>query len=234
MTALNPLHTIGDQIAEPLRLHRGASRAAARAEALRLLERVRLPQASAAARRLPASALRRPAPARDDRDRAGLRPDAADRRRADDRARRDDPGRDPRPDRRTGRRERHGAAADQPRPRRDGAHGRAAAGDVRRHAWSSRGRPPACSSASRIRTRAGCSARGRASAARAAPGWRRSPAACPELVDMPAGCPFADRCAWVTVACRAAPPPPVAVAPGHQARCIRLADIGVIAATETA
>ncbi len=45
MTALNPLHTIGDQIAEPLRLHRGLSRGAARAEALRLLERVHLPQA---------------------------------------------------------------------------------------------------------------------------------------------------------------------------------------------
>jgi len=43
MTALNPLHTIGEQIAEPLRLHRGLSRAAARAEALRLLERVQMP-----------------------------------------------------------------------------------------------------------------------------------------------------------------------------------------------
>jgi peptide/nickel transport system ATP-binding protein len=46
MTALNPLHTVGRQIAEPLRLHRGLSAAAARAEALRLLERVRLPQAA--------------------------------------------------------------------------------------------------------------------------------------------------------------------------------------------
>ena len=45
MTALNPLHTIGAQIAEPLRLHRGLTRTAARAEALRLLDRVRLPQA---------------------------------------------------------------------------------------------------------------------------------------------------------------------------------------------
>jgi peptide/nickel transport system ATP-binding protein len=46
MTALNPLHTVGDQVAEPLRVHRGLSRTAARAEALRLLERVRLPQAA--------------------------------------------------------------------------------------------------------------------------------------------------------------------------------------------
>ena len=45
MTALNPLHTIGRQIAEPLRLHQGLSAAAARAEALRLLQRVQLPQA---------------------------------------------------------------------------------------------------------------------------------------------------------------------------------------------
>ena len=46
MTALNPLHRIGRQIAEPLRLHRGLSERAARAEALRLLERVQLPQAA--------------------------------------------------------------------------------------------------------------------------------------------------------------------------------------------
>ena len=45
MTALNPLHTVGAQVAEPLRLHRGLDRSAARAEALRLLDRVRLPDA---------------------------------------------------------------------------------------------------------------------------------------------------------------------------------------------
>jgi peptide/nickel transport system ATP-binding protein len=45
MTALNPLHPVGRQIAESLRLHKGLPRAAARAEALRLLERVQLPQA---------------------------------------------------------------------------------------------------------------------------------------------------------------------------------------------
>ena len=51
MSALNPLHPIGRQIGEGLRWHRGFSASAARAEALRLLERVRLPQA---ARRLDA------------------------------------------------------------------------------------------------------------------------------------------------------------------------------------
>jgi len=45
MTALNPVHRIGDQIAESLRLHKRLDRTAARAEALRLLERVRLPRA---------------------------------------------------------------------------------------------------------------------------------------------------------------------------------------------
>ncbi|MBK1713980.1 ABC transporter ATP-binding protein [Rubrivivax gelatinosus] len=51
MTALNPLHTVGRQVAEPLRLHRGLSAAAARAQALALLERVQLDDA---ARRLDA------------------------------------------------------------------------------------------------------------------------------------------------------------------------------------
>jgi len=46
MTALNPLHPIGRQIGESLRLHKGLSGRAARAEALRLLERVQLPQAA--------------------------------------------------------------------------------------------------------------------------------------------------------------------------------------------
>ena len=46
MTALNPLHTIGRQIGESLRLHKGLAGSAARAEALRLLQRVQLPQAA--------------------------------------------------------------------------------------------------------------------------------------------------------------------------------------------
>jgi len=50
------------------------------------------------------------------------------------------------------------------------------------------------------------------------------PGRVPELVDLPAGCPFADRCDRVTDACRAAPPPPVPVAgdDDHVARCIHL------------
>jgi peptide/nickel transport system ATP-binding protein len=47
MTALNPVHSIGDQVAEPLRLHRGLTRAGARGQALALLERVGIPDAAA-------------------------------------------------------------------------------------------------------------------------------------------------------------------------------------------
>ena len=46
MSALNPVHTIGHQVAEPLRLHRGLSAAAARQEAVALLDRVGIADAS--------------------------------------------------------------------------------------------------------------------------------------------------------------------------------------------
>ncbi|MCC7275285.1 MAG: ABC transporter ATP-binding protein, partial [Alphaproteobacteria bacterium] len=49
MTALNPLQPIGRQVAEPLRLHKGLGRAAAEREAVRLLDRVGLPNAAARA-----------------------------------------------------------------------------------------------------------------------------------------------------------------------------------------
>src|SRR5690606_30543979 len=45
MTSLNPVFTAGDQIAESIRVHQGKDRASARAEALRMLERVRIPEA---------------------------------------------------------------------------------------------------------------------------------------------------------------------------------------------
>jgi len=46
MTALNPVHTIARQVGEPLRLHRGLSKAEARKEVLALLERVGIPDAA--------------------------------------------------------------------------------------------------------------------------------------------------------------------------------------------
>ncbi len=46
MTALNPVHSIGRQVAEPLRLHRGLSADAARREAIALLDRVGIADAA--------------------------------------------------------------------------------------------------------------------------------------------------------------------------------------------
>ncbi len=46
MTSLNPVLRVGDQIAEAIELHQGSDRAAAREEARRMLERVRIPEAA--------------------------------------------------------------------------------------------------------------------------------------------------------------------------------------------
>lgn len=53
LTALNPLMRIGSQIAEPLRIHRGLSRRAARAAAADLAARVGLPDPERAVRAYP-------------------------------------------------------------------------------------------------------------------------------------------------------------------------------------
>ena len=67
MTALNPVYTIGSQIAEALEVHGLARGQAARARAIELLEAVRVPDPAAPRRRIPAPAVRRPPPARADR-----------------------------------------------------------------------------------------------------------------------------------------------------------------------
>jgi glutathione transport system ATP-binding protein len=53
MTSLNPVFTVGDQIGESIRLHQGKDMAAARAEALRMLEQVRIPEAKQMLSRYP-------------------------------------------------------------------------------------------------------------------------------------------------------------------------------------
>ncbi|HVO89448.1 MAG TPA: dipeptide ABC transporter ATP-binding protein, partial [Casimicrobiaceae bacterium] len=45
MTSLNPVFAVGEQIAESIRVHQGKDAGAARAEALRMLEQVRIPEA---------------------------------------------------------------------------------------------------------------------------------------------------------------------------------------------
>ncbi len=53
MTSLNPVFTIGDQIAESIRLHQGLSASAASAEVKRMLDQVRIPDAQAMLARYP-------------------------------------------------------------------------------------------------------------------------------------------------------------------------------------
>ncbi|HWV67018.1 ABC transporter ATP-binding protein, partial [Chitinophaga sp.] len=53
MTALNPLHTCGEQIAEAIRLHTGVSRKAARKEVISLFEKVKLPDPAGMMNRYP-------------------------------------------------------------------------------------------------------------------------------------------------------------------------------------
>jgi ABC-type microcin C transport system duplicated ATPase subunit YejF len=67
MMALNPVFTIGWQLAEPLRQHFGLSRRAARDRAVELSARSRS-RARAAHRSVSAQPVRRDAPARHDRD----------------------------------------------------------------------------------------------------------------------------------------------------------------------
>jgi peptide/nickel transport system ATP-binding protein len=55
MTSLNPLHRVGKQVAEVLRLHRGRSRSAAADEAVHLLDRVGIGDAALRARQYPHS-----------------------------------------------------------------------------------------------------------------------------------------------------------------------------------
>ena len=58
----------------------------------------------------------------------------------------------------------------------------------------------------------------------AAPGTRLQTIAgtVPELVDLPPGCPFTDRCRIAIAACRDTPPPAVEVGEGHVSRCLRV------------
>ena len=53
MTSLNPVYSVGEQIAESIRLHQRKGRAEARSEALRMLDLVRIPEARRALDRYP-------------------------------------------------------------------------------------------------------------------------------------------------------------------------------------
>ena len=233
MTALNPLQTIGAQVAEPLLQHRGASRSAARAEALRLLDRVKLPNA---AERLSAYPHQLSGGQRQRVMIAAALACGPDLLIADEPTTALDV---------TIQREildligelvtESGMAlllishdlgvmarsVDRVLVMYGGsvveAGSTAAVFDHLAHPYT-RGLFAA-------RPRLGGAREGRGG-----PGGNAGPAGrlatiagrVPELADLPPGCTFADRCGWAMDACRAAFPPLVNVAPGHAARCIRL------------
>jgi len=225
MTALNPLHPIGRQIAESLRLHRGMRAHAARAEALRLLERVQLPEA---ARRLDAYPHQLSGGQRQRVVIAIALACGPDLLIADEPTTALDV---------TIQREVLDLLAELVAAE----HGMALllishdlgvmAERVRRMLVMYGGTVvesgPTAEVFARLShpyTRGLLAARPRlgASTGTRLPTIRGR---VPELVDLPAGCPFADRCDYVIDACRAAPPPAFAVGPQHHARCIRWQDI---------
>ncbi len=117
MTSLNPAahdRAAGRRGAAPAQAHGRQIGARARAGAA---AQGRHPRPRATARRLPAPAVGRAAPARDDRHGARQRAGPAHRRRADDGARRHHPGADPRTIEAAAARDGHGPAAHHPRPR---------------------------------------------------------------------------------------------------------------------
>ena len=130
MTSLNPVYTIGEQIAEVLRRHEGLGRKAAIDKTVEMLRLVQIPNPDKRFNDYPAPVLRRHAPARDDRDGAVLQSQAPDRRRADHRARRHHPGADPRAAAGHERALRHGDHADHPRDGRGGGDGATRRRDV--------------------------------------------------------------------------------------------------------
>ena len=229
MTALNPLHRIGQQIAEPLRLHLGLSASAAQAQALRLLDRVQLPQAAQRLRAYPhqlsggqrqrvliAIALAcGPELLIADEPTTAL--DVSVQREVLDLiaqlVREDGMGLllishdlDVMADTVSELLVMYGGTVVERGPT-------AAVFERQAHPYTSglvAARP-------RLDVRdAGGAASRRGQRLVTIPGR------VPELIDLPAGCPFADRCSLVIDKCRSGPPPEVEVSAGHAARCLRI------------
>ena len=94
LSALTPVYTVGDQIAEAVLAHNDVTRDAARARAVESAGERRHSKCRAACHGIPARVLRRHAPARHDCDGDGESAGRDHRRRADHRARRHDSGAD--------------------------------------------------------------------------------------------------------------------------------------------
>ena len=80
LTALNPVYTVGTQLGEAFRIHRGLSAKEARVEAIDLMKRVGIPEPESRVNSYPASVLRRHAPAHPHCYGGGFEPAPADRR----------------------------------------------------------------------------------------------------------------------------------------------------------
>ncbi|HOL36910.1 MAG TPA: ABC transporter ATP-binding protein [Rubrivivax sp.] len=232
MTALNPLHTVGRQIAEPLRLHKGLDARAARAEALRLLERVHLPQARA---RLDAHPHQLSGGQRQRVVIAIALACAPDLLVADEPTTALDV---------TIQREVLDLIGELVRDSGMGlvliSHNLGVMADrVQRLFVMYGGTVSEYGPTAEVFAHHAhpyslglFAARPRLGLAR---GTRLAtiPGRVPDLADLPVGCPFADRCARVVPACRVALPAPVALGPGHMARCLRL-DVQTHARAEAA
>jgi peptide/nickel transport system ATP-binding protein len=221
MTALNPVHSIGRQVAEPLRLHRGMSASAARAEAVRLLDRVGIAQAKRRADSYPHEL------SGGQRQRVTIAMALAcgpDLLIADEPTTALDV---------TVQRQILELIAELVAERHMAllliSHDLAViAENVERmlvmYGGSIVESGPTAAVFARLAhpyTQGLFAARPRLGAAR---GTRLSTIAgsVPDLVDLPPGCPFAGRCALTIAACAAAPPKPERVGPDHVARCLRL------------
>ena len=228
MTALNPLHTIGDQVAEPLRLHRGAGRTPARAEALRLLDRVRLPQA---AQRLDAYPHQLSGGQRQRVTIAMALACGPDLLIADEPTTALDVTLQVEILELIDELVRESAMALLLISHDLGVMARMVERLLVMYGGSVVESGPTDAVFARLAhpyTRGLHGARPRLGTPRVngrKPRLATIPGRVPELADLPRGCPFADRCSWVVDACRVAPPPAFPVGPDHVARCIRVDDV---------
>ncbi len=226
MSALNPLHTIGRQIAEPLRLHQGLTGDAARAAALRLLDRVQMPQA---AQRLDAYPHQLSGGQRQRVVIAIALACGPDLLVADEPTTALDV---------TLQREVLSLLQDLVRDDAGAGMGLllishdlgVMADSVRRLMVMYAGTIVESGPTARIFERLAHPYTQGLFAARPRLGLPRGtrlatiPGRVPELADLPAGCPFAERCPRVVDACRLAPPPVVQVSTGHDVRCLRVTE----------
>ncbi|KNZ34015.1 MAG: ABC transporter [Methylibium sp. NZG] len=223
MTALNPLHTVGDQVAEPLRLHKGASRTQARAEALHLLERVHLPQA---AQRLDAYPHQLSGGQRQRVTIAMALACGPDLLIADEPTTALDVTIQREILELIGELVRGSGMALLLISHDLGVMARTVARTMVMYGGTVVESGPTAAVFAQLAhpyTRGLYGARPRLGLRQADGGRRRLatiPGRVPELVDLPPGCPFADRCERVTPECREAPPLPVTVAAGHAVRCL--------------